>query len=275
MGQGVYVYCIVNSGQRHAFDCTGFHGQKVYIVSYRELGAVVSDTPGSVNEVNEENVLLHEEVVEEVMRHYTVLPVQFGTVLTDAEAVKALLKKFYPELTEKLSRLENKVEFGLKAIWPVDEIKEEIRTSEQAGRLERELEETERLPGERYMLARMRDYLVQTSLEKRADELIAEIDGALRPYVEDSCLKKLPSKKLFLNAAYLVHKDRIGEFREKVRQVMNQYRKLKLKFLYSGPWPPYNFAVFEQPLSLMDAGRDSNGCQECRIRSGGFRRVYR
>ncbi|NHM26759.1 GvpL/GvpF family gas vesicle protein [Desulfofundulus sp. TPOSR] len=264
MGEGVYVYCIVNTGQKLDFDRKGFNGRRVYNVSYRELGAVVSDTPGFIYEVNEENILLHEEVIEDVMHHYTVLPVQFGTVLKDTEAVKALLEKFYPELTEKLSRLENKVEFGLKVIWPVDEIREEIMINEQAGNFEQDTEKTKKLSGEKYMLARMRDFRIQASLERRADELIAEIDGALRPYVEGSCLKKLLSEKLFLSAAYLVHKDRIGEFRERVRQVMNQYRKLK--FLYSGPWPPYNFAVFEQPLSLMNTGRDSNGSQECRIR---------
>jgi hypothetical protein len=55
----------------------------------------------------------------------------------------------------------------------------------------------------------------------------------------DSKELKLFSDRLILNSAYLVNRDGIGEFSDKVSLLAARYGEAKVQ--YSGPWPAYNF----------------------------------
>ena len=45
---------------------------------------------------------------------------------------------------------------------------------------------------------------------------------------------------MILNAAFLVERDSAAQFDERVHEIAQQYEG-RLRFNYSGPWPPYNF----------------------------------
>ena len=78
---GKYVYCIIRSERQRDFGAIGIGGgQKVETVAFKDLAAVVSDTPIVIYDPTRENVLAHEFVNETVMREHTVIPMSFGTV---------------------------------------------------------------------------------------------------------------------------------------------------------------------------------------------------
>src|SRR2546421_976142 len=81
-GRGKYVYCIIQSGETLRFGPLGIGADPadVHTVNYKDIAAVVSDTPIEVHDPTRENVLAHERVNETVMRKYTVIPMSFGTV---------------------------------------------------------------------------------------------------------------------------------------------------------------------------------------------------
>ena len=116
----LYIYCLIRSDQPREFATQGIgaRGDRVYTVGYRDLAAVVSDSPGAVYEPVLPNLLVHQLVLEEVMEQFSVLPVRFGTVAPGAEAIQEkLLKERYDDLQGLLRDMEGKVELALKASW--------------------------------------------------------------------------------------------------------------------------------------------------------------
>ena len=140
--QGKYVYCIIKTESPHDFGAIGIggRGDKVYIVQYKEFGAVVSNCPLIVFDPTRENALAHEHVNEVVMKDFTVLPMSFGTVFRTENDIKEFLKGTYEALSDVLQKMEGKIEFGLKVNWDKDHIIREIETeNEEIRRLKEEI----------------------------------------------------------------------------------------------------------------------------------------
>src|SRR6267378_2379316 len=80
--RGKYVYCIIQTTEPRRFGHIGIGAEpaEVHTVNFKDIAAVVSDTPLEVYDATRENVLAHERVNETVMRDYTVIPMSFGTV---------------------------------------------------------------------------------------------------------------------------------------------------------------------------------------------------
>jgi hypothetical protein len=64
--------------------------------------------------------------------------------------------------------------------------------------------------------------------------------------------KKLKTENLLMDAVYLVEKDNEGNFREAFEHVKSTCPDFK--YLFSGPWPAYNFVVLSKKSGLL---RDS------------------
>ncbi len=56
--------------------------------------------------------------------------------------------------------------------------------------------------------------------------------------------------KMIMNAAFLVERDRETEFDAVVNKIAKKYGK-RLKFKYTGPWPPYNFVNIRLKLERL------------------------
>jgi len=245
MYEGRYVYCIIPGGETRSYGGIGIgnRGDEVYTVNYRDLSAVVSATPVVEYEPCEENVLAHEGVVEELLKETTVLPLKFSTVFSSEEQLKAALWRLYPQLKSELSRLEGKVEVGVKAFWEPEFAMKEIQESNsEVARLQRRITET---PGGLTATHRLRaelNMLVSRILNERAEEYSAEIFNAFKAHAENARLNK-PVGHMVLNGAFLVGRDKVVGFSEVFRSVQGMYEGRGLKLTISGPWPPYNFVT--------------------------------
>src|SRR5687767_5819512 len=62
--RGKYVYCVIRSNQAQAFGAIGLGEEPadVNTVNYKDLAAVVSDTPVGIHDPTRENVLAHQRV---------------------------------------------------------------------------------------------------------------------------------------------------------------------------------------------------------------------
>ena len=122
--RGKYVYCVVQATEALKFGAIGLGTEpaEVHTVHYKDIAAVVSDTPIEVPDATRENVLAHERVNESVMRTHTVIPMSFGTVFKTPNDIVELLRGAYDAFTDVLGKMEDKLEFGLKlsgtATWP-------------------------------------------------------------------------------------------------------------------------------------------------------------
>src|SRR5207249_4022105 len=93
-GRGKYVYCIIQATEPLRFGPLGIGADpaEVHTVNYRDIAAVVSDTPIEVHDPTRENVLAHERVNETVMRKHTVIPMSFGTVFKTRDDIFEALR---------------------------------------------------------------------------------------------------------------------------------------------------------------------------------------
>jgi len=237
--RGKYVYCIINSSAPLKFGPIGIGNEQaeVQTVHYKELAAVVSDTPIEVFDATRENVLAHERVNEAVMRKHTVLPMSFGTLFKTREDIVELLRAAYDAFQDVLSKMQGKVEFGLKVLWDRDAVVRQIENEDENVR--RLKEEISSQKGSTYFARVQYGRLVEAALEARSERYVAEIFEQLRPVAVASRGNKPIGDKMIMNAAFLVSRDREAQFDAKVKQIGARYAPLTFK--YTGPWPPYNF----------------------------------
>ena len=177
-----------------------------------ELVLSHADTPPSA-EVSREAVLRHAQVVEELnARSAAILPAQLGRAFRDDDELAAAVREHAPQLARGLERVRGCVEFGLRAI-PGDG--------------------NERLPagsGKEYMRARLEE-------ARRRDRVAARLHEPLARLARATALRSQGDE---LNAAYLVARDDVSEFR---KAVAGLERTPELTVVCTGPWPPYSFAT--------------------------------
>ena len=238
-GVGKYVYCIISTDKLQHFGRIGLGEQpsEVATINYKNLAAVVSDTPLTVHDPTRENVLAHQTVNETVMKKYTVLPMSFGTVFKTADDIVELLRSAYEAFRDVLDKMQDKVEFGLKVLWDRDAVVREIeKDEEEVQRLKAEISNAK---GSTYFARMQYGRLIDAQMQGRSERYVAEIFQALRDVSVASRSNKPIGDKMILNAAFLVSRDREAAFDALVREIGSRYADLTFK--YTGPWPPYNF----------------------------------
>jgi len=132
-----------------------------------------------------------------------------------------------------------KLEFGLKVNWDRDQIIQELmEQDEEIRRFHREIirKQLQSTYFARMQLGRM----IDKALAERAIRYVREIYEALRICCVASRDNQPIGDKMIMNAAFLVERERESEFDRVVNKIARKYGK-RLKFKYTGPWPPYNF----------------------------------
>ena len=234
-----YVYCIIRSSQPRRFGAIGLGAEptEVHTVSFREIAAVVSDTPEEVLDATRENVLAHERVNETVMKSFTVIPMSFGTIFKTPDDIVELLRGAYDACQDVLDKMQDKVEFGLKVLWDRDVMIREIENDdEDVRRLKNEISAVR---GSTYFARMQYGRQVDAALQARSEQYGADIFAQLRDVSVAARANKPIGDKMIMNGAFLVSRDKETAFDAKVKEVGALYEKLN--FRYTGPWPPYNF----------------------------------
>src|SRR6266850_1931690 len=82
--------------------------------------------------------------------------------------------------------------------------------------------------------------VVESALQAKADAYVSEIYESLRDAAIASRSNKPIGDKMIMNAAFLVEREKTKTFDDQISEIAKKYES-KLSFLYTGPWPPYNF----------------------------------
>jgi hypothetical protein len=237
--RGKYVYCVIQATSPLKFGALGIGVEPadVHTINYRDIAAVVSDTPIEVHDPTRENVLAHERVNETVMRKHTVIPMSFGTVFKTREDIVELLRSAYDAFHDVLDKMQDKLEFGLKVLWDREVMVREIESQdEDVRRLKQEISAQK---GSTYFARMQYGRLVDASLQAHSEKYVAEIFAGLRDVAVASRANKPIGDKMIMNAAFLVSRENEAAFDARVKEIGARFDKLTFK--YTGPWPPYNF----------------------------------
>ncbi|KPV63536.1 MAG: Gas vesicle synthesis protein GvpL/GvpF [Candidatus Bathyarchaeota archaeon BA2] len=189
--EGKYFYCVIPFSEEKSFGNIGMNNNEVYTIPYRDVAAIVSDSPMKDYELTEDNTRRHETVLRQVMEEHTVVPVEFGTTIKNERILRRLLRKAYDPTRECLKLVDNMVELGVKAVLNED--------------------------------------IVFVDHGKRK-ECISDILGSLNTRAKQAVTGDLFSDRLFLNASFLVNKEDINAFSNEVKSLQEKYPMLKLLY---------------------------------------------
>jgi hypothetical protein len=240
---GKYVYCVIRCPEPRHFTNRGIgeRGDIVQTIGFRDLAAVVSDSPVIDYDSSRRNMMAHTIVLEEVMSQFsTMLPVRFGTVAPSDDAiVHKVLERRYGEFHGLLEEMDGMIELGLKAFWYEEIVFQELLSENLDIRQLRD-KLNGRRPEETYYERIRLGELIEAAMWRKRDQDTETILGPLRPLVERTKANKVITDRMVLNCAFLLKRSRQEEFDQVIQRLDEQMAK-RLMFKYVGPVPPYNF----------------------------------
>jgi hypothetical protein len=193
----------------------------------------------------EEKIRSHEQVLDAVLEHASVVPCRFCTIYRSESDLRRFLVERRRELVEALASVEGRVELGVKAF--VD--RERFAAADESLR-----EAKERVAGAEggraYLEARRLERTIGEELARFQQALAGELHERLLVAAEDGVLLDMQPPELsgrddemLFNAAYLVA-DR-PRFEQGLGSLAEEQRAHGVELELTGPWPPYNFVPAE------------------------------
>lgn len=184
----------------------------------------------------------HEMVIERVMRSSPVLPARFGTIFASPESLERFLAKHHLAISGFLDSIAGKEEWAVKVF--LERSRAEKRLLEADDRFLR----LPSSPGSRYMQLQRLRAEAGRAVASWAATVVQAIGKELEREAADVRKMKLrvldaPEKTFeeIANWAFLLRRETVEHFRERVEQVGARYREQGVHLEVSGPWPPYNF----------------------------------
>ena len=247
--EGDYIYCIIGTTEERDFSVKGIgdRGDRVYSISYGDIGAIISDSPIIKYPVSRKNTIAHQLVMEEMMKEYTILPVRFCTIAEDNGGVSSkdrirqkILKERYDEFKALLAEMDNKAELGVKALWTdMDLVFGEILEGNREIRILKK--RIASMKGTKGHNERIRmGGLVKEALEKKKEREANKILSPLKKISADHRVNPGYSDRMLLNAAFLVDQARGKAFDSAVSTLDEEYNE-RIRLKYVGPMPALNF----------------------------------
>jgi len=239
-----YVYGVVRAAGATAPAVEGIAGAPLELVAEGEVAALTSPAPGEYMEAGREELLTHSRVLEATMEKATVLPMRFGVVVPDEEALRGqLLAPHREELAAQLDEIEGKVEVSLKGIYDEDAVLREIvAENRQVASLRERIggKPAEAAYYERIELGE----LVAQAFEAKREHDAAAIVEVLRPHAVAVEVGEPVHERMALNASFLVERAGLEKFDRAVEEV-GRSQADRIRFKYTGPLPPHSFVELE------------------------------
>jgi hypothetical protein len=243
-GTSVYVYGVTwADGLRapRARRSKGIAGGAVGTVEHGELAAVVSPGPDGPVRTKRSELLCHLEVVRDVFESKTVLPLQFGSVFPNRDAVAdELLSSRHEELVGLLEQFEGLAELRVRATYREEEILAEVVASDPKIARLRELTQGAGRGADPLRL-QLGEAVARALTARRGRDAHA-ISAALLEGAHDAVSEEPRTEYELLRASYLVERGRIREFDKRVSEIAGGERE-RMSFTYTGPLPPHSFVA--------------------------------
>jgi len=244
VGLGCYIYGIVGADLVVPPDLRGIGDQVVGVAPYGDVAAVISLVDSEEARAGRADLLAHGRVLDTLAGLGPVIPVRFGSVLQNRDAVTSeLLEPDHERFQVMLQELTGRVQFTLRARYDEQQVLSEVvAENAEIARL-RAL--TREQPDESTYGARVRlGELVSRALEVKSTEdgrtLLAELDR----HVTALNVRESAGIDRLLDVAVLVEEARRAEFERAVEGLAETFAgRARLKLI--GPTAPYDFVDAE------------------------------
>ncbi|NVO02695.1 MAG: GvpL/GvpF family gas vesicle protein [Bacteroidetes bacterium] len=241
--EGKYIYGIIRHDGPIDFGPIGMgtRADLVYGINFKGITAVVSNSPIIIYEARRVNMIAHANVLEIIMKQFTVLPVRFSTIseYADDGGVLTILEKEFKKFDEMLTKMEGKKELGLKILANETAIYENIL--EKYENIKSLKSKLINLPVDKTHYQRMKiGEMVAEALKKETGNYKDMILETLSPLSDDVKINDCYGEMMILNAAFLIKNTIESDFDHAVNELDEKFGKF-MTFKYVGTLPPYNF----------------------------------
>ena len=263
-----YVYGVARASRGSQPVLPRFEGivadAPVYPLVHEDLIAFVSAVPSNRFGASEfraalgdtdwlkERILAHEKTLEELRSSDDVVPFRFGTIYLESSHVTDMLARHRAALCQALERIQGASEWGMKLYCDADALRHWIEAESDSIRQLRDML-AKASPGARFFLQKK----YAGAIDSEAVGIIASsvrrirrsLDGAARESTEIEVQPPAAhgrSTAMVMNAAYLVSKGSLMQFRQAVAALRDEFAACGFDHEITGPWPPYHFVSILQ-----------------------------
>ena len=234
---GLYCYGVAAAAGARPLE-GGLGGAPVEPVVHADLAALTSRVPAGTVRARRRDLLAHWEVLAAAFERGTVLPLRFGIVFDDEDAlVREFLAPRHDELARLLRELSGRAELRVAAHYRDDALLAEIvRESPRVAKLR---EATNGAPAGHPALIELGE-LVAAEVQSRTARDARGLVERLRPLAERYHVDDEPIEYQVLRASFLVKGDRRPKFEAELERIAaEQAGRMDVKLV--GPLPPHSF----------------------------------
>jgi hypothetical protein len=233
---GVYLFCAIREKVPKKFGTVKLNERKsgVYTIHFNQVAMVVSKVSGEVLPTRN-NLIAHQQIISEVMKQYSVIPMSFGNVFHSKSDVLLIMEHLNEEFEKLFSHLENKMEVGLKVIPKKEWLEREMKSNPLLTEWKSKEKEQANFY-QQIQIGEQAQHFILNLEEKAATEIYQSL---MELAVAGKLNKTIPGKTL-MNAAFLIDINNEASFDKRVNELYEIWKD-KAEFKYSGPWPAYNF----------------------------------
>ena len=206
----------------------GMAGESLYPVRYNGIVAIAGIVGRERLTLDKSAALAYGEILDTLSENFTVLPCRFGTLLKDDDAITEVLQERCAFYERKLVELKDKKEFGL-TILPEKKGAAtcNVRNDRKAG------------DGKEYLMLKYQQFKAELELKENTRSAIDVIRLELQEISSECEGNSSANGQMSFSGSFLVEKKNMDFFCSKVKIFQRRYPELK--FLLTGPWPPFSF----------------------------------
>jgi len=231
----LYVYCLAEGIERLDKTPRGVAGTSVQIVKFEDLSALVSVCRSDAFEVTRKNALAHHEIVRSITRQTTPLPARFGTLVT-VQQLQNYISTHRPAIEAKLAHVRGRAEMNVRMIANISGETQEPKNEDELG------------PGTAFLLEKRREIFREKAGIAQKEQLSGWLREKLGDLIKEEKISVNPSETVILaKADHLIERVDVQEYRTKMARAVEE--RPEVRFMVSGPWPPYSFANIELEFS--------------------------
>lgn len=257
----LYVYGIVDSYCFETIPGEGHEAGDIVPVPCGAFAAAVSVLSTRTIEATPQNVWRHERVLERLMQDHTVLPLRFGTICHDADALREYVACSADGHRNDLERVRGKIEIALRIVEDDKHIELPGRCSEcdrvsaanrQTGEAVASILDAPN-DGEpagrgaaylRVRLQRLHNDMAREGSGKRLELLLRwHLDAVLKDVI---CTPPADASAGY-RVSCLVERDRVAVFIDALDRFRGSHPQFDVTC--TGPWAPYSFVAVPSPVS--------------------------